>query len=109
TAPWFCWLAYTAPHAPFHLPPVNMHTRGALPTDQASIDADPLPYYLAMVESLDFEIGRLFGAIPPADLANTVIIFIGDNGTDRNVVQLPYPMNHAKGSLYEGGVHVPLV
>ncbi|MEZ4806562.1 MAG: sulfatase-like hydrolase/transferase [Flavobacteriales bacterium] len=109
TDPWFCWLAYTAPHTPFHLPPLNMHTQGALPTDQASITANPLPYYLAMVESLDFEIGRLFASIPASELANTVIIFIGDNGTDRNVIQAPHAMNHGKGTLYEGGVNVPMV
>lgn len=108
-APWFCWLAYTAPHTPFHLPPLNMHTQGALPTDQASIDADPLPYYLAMVESLDYEMGRLLGTLSAEELANTVIIFIGDNGTDRNVIQAPYGMMQSKGTLFEGGVHVPLV
>lgn len=109
TQPWFCWLAYTAPHVPFHLPPLNMHTQGPLPTDQASITANPLPYFLAMVESLDYEMGRLLATIPADELANTVIIFIGDNGTDRNVIQAPHTMNHGKGTLYEGGVHVPLV
>ncbi|MBK8533359.1 MAG: sulfatase-like hydrolase/transferase [Flavobacteriales bacterium] len=107
TQPWFCWLAYTAPHVPFHLPPLNMHTQGPLPTDQASITANPLPYFLAMVESLDYEMGRLLATIPADELANTVIIFIGDNGTDRNVIQAPHAMNHGKGTLYEGGVHVP--
>ena len=46
--PWFCWLAYTAPHSPFHLPPSNMHSQGNLPSDQASIEANSLPYYLSM-------------------------------------------------------------
>ena len=23
--PWFLWLAYTAPHTPFHLPPADLH------------------------------------------------------------------------------------
>lgn len=57
--PWFLWLAYTAPHTLFHLPPLEMHSQGNLPTDQASIDANPLPYYMAMMESIDYEIGRL--------------------------------------------------
>ena len=109
TEPWFCWLAYTAPHVPFHLPPQNLHTQGALPTDQASIDTDPLPYYLAMLESVDFEIGRLLATIPEDELANTVIIFIGDNGTDRNVIQQPYGINQSKGTLFQGGVNVPMV
>ncbi len=109
TQPWFCWLAYNAPHAPFHRPPLYMHSQGALPTDQASIDADPLPYYLAMVESVDHEIGRLLDAIPADQLSNTTIVFIGDNGTPGEVVQAPYLPSKAKGTLYQGGVQVPLV
>lgn len=107
--PWFCWLAYNAPHTPFHLPPQEMHSQGNLPTDQASIDANPFPYFLAMLESVDYEMGRLFDNIPPDVLNNTVIIFLGDNGTDRKVIQQPYPMNHGKVSLYQGGIHVPMV
>ena len=107
--PWFCWLAYTAPHTPLHLPPLNMHSQGALPTDQASITADPLPYFLAMTESVDYEMGRLLDALPPEVRANTVVIFMGDNGTDAGVIQMPYLPNHGKGTLFEGGVRVPLV
>jgi len=109
SAPWFCWVAYNAPHTPFHRPPLFMHSQGALPTDQASISANPLPYYLAMCESVDHEIGRLLAALTPAEIANTVVIFLGDNGTDINVIQAPYLQNHAKGTLYEGGVRVPFV
>ena len=107
--PWFCWLAYNSAHTPFHLPPLEMHTQGNLPTDAASIEANPLPYFLAMVESLDYEIGRLFDNIPADELANTVIIFVGDNGTTASAVEAPYVSNRSKGSLYQGGVHVPMV
>ncbi|MFT4761431.1 MAG: arylsulfatase A-like enzyme [Paraglaciecola sp.] len=109
TQPWFCWLAYNAPHTPLHLPPLNMHSQGDLPTDQASIDTNPQPYFLAMIESVDYEMGRLFDNIPADELANTIIIFVGDNGTSGNVIQAPYQTNRAKGSLYQGGVHVPMV
>lgn len=107
--PWFCWLAYNAPHTPLHLPPLDMHSQGALPTDAASINADPLPYYLAMCESVDHEIGRLLAALPPGEAANTVVTFLGDNGTEVDVIQAPYLQNHGKGTLFEGGVRVPLV
>ncbi len=107
--PWFCWLAYNAAHTPFHLPPNNMHTQGNLPTDSASIADNPLPYFLAMIESLDFEMGRLFDNIPADELENTVIIFVGDNGSPGAVVESPYQSNRAKGTLYQGGVHVPMV
>lgn len=109
SAPWLCWVAYTAPHSPFHLPPDSLHQQGDLPTDQASINADPLPYYLAMIESVDHEMGRLLRSLQPDVRANTVVVFLGDNGTPAQVIQSPYFQNHAKGTLYEGGVRVPLV
>ena len=105
---WFLWLAYNAPHTPFHLPPDNLHTQGQLPNDQASIDSNPLPYYLAMIEAIDSEIGRLFNNIDEEELANTTIIFIGDNGTPNQVVQ-QYNSNRAKGSLFKGGINIPMI
>lgn len=107
--PWFCWLAYTAPHSPFHLPPAHMHNQFSLSENSASIEANPLPYYLAMAESMDYEINRLLTALSDEVYQNTIIVFIGDNGTPRQVVQPPYNRNQAKGSLYQGGIHVPLV
>lgn len=109
TSPWFCWLAYNAPHTPLHRPPLFMHDQGPLPTDPDSVAANPLPYYLAMLESVDFELGRLLASLSAAELANTLVVFVGDNGTSMEVIQSPYVAGHAKGTLYEGGVRVPLV
>lgn len=106
--PWFLWLAYNAPHTPFHLPPNELHSQGTLPTDQASIDANPLPYYMAMIEAMDTEIGRLLNSMSQEEKDNTIIIFIGDNGTPNQVVQ-EYPSQRAKGSVYQGGVNVPMI
>ena len=108
TDPWFLWLAYNAPHTPFHLPPVDLHSQGNLPTDEASIEATPLPYYQAMIEAMDSEIGRLLESMSEDERNNTVIIFVGDNGTPNQVVQT-YNSNRAKGSIYQGGVNVPMV
>ena len=107
--PWFCWLAYTAPHSPFHLPPNEMHSQGNLVDDIATIEVNPRPYYMAMIESIDYEIGRLLSQIPKAEQENTVVIFVGDNGTPGSVIQSPFLSNRSKGSLYQGGIHVPLV
>lgn len=109
TKPWFLWMAYTAPHTPFHLAPTNLHTQGNLPTDEASIDANPLPYYLSALEALDSEMGRLINSMSDEEKANTIIIFIGDNGTPGQVAQSPYGRRTVKGSLYQGGINVPLV
>ncbi len=107
--PWFCWLAYNAPHTPFHLPPSEMHSQGNLPSDSASIAANPLPYFMAMTESIDYEMGRLINSMSSSELANTIIIFIGDNGSHGQVLQAPYTAGQGKGSLYQGGVQVPLI
>lgn len=106
---WFCWVAYTAPHTPFHLPPDSLHSQGNLPSDVASINANPMPYFMAMVESVDHEIGRIMDNIPSNELDNTIIIFIGDNGTHPKVIQSPYKMNQGKGTLYQGGINVPMI
>ncbi|MGB0523763.1 MAG: sulfatase-like hydrolase/transferase [Flammeovirgaceae bacterium] len=107
--PWFLWVAYTAPHTPFHLPPSHLHSQGNLPTDQASITSNPEPYFMAMMEAMDTEIGRLLAAIPTEELENTTIIFVGDNGTTGAVIQNPYSRRTAKGTLYQGGVNVPMI
>ena len=103
--PWFAWVAFNAPHTPLHKPPNSLHSYDSLSGTQANINANPRPYYEAMVEAMDTEVGRLLAAV---DRSNTHIIFIGDNGTPGNVIQPPWNA-HAKGSLYEGGVRVPLL
>ncbi len=59
-----------------------------------------------MVEAMDTEMGRLLSNV---DLATTTVIFMGDNGTLSGVIQPPFPSDHSKGSVYEGGVRVPLL
>ena len=104
--PWFLWLAYNAPHTPFHIPPSEMHSQGSLPAYDASLDATP--YYMAAIEALDYQVGRLLDEIPDSELENTIIIFVGDNGTPAAVAQDPYGRRKAKGTLYQGGINVPM-
>lgn len=108
TQPWFLWLAYSAPHTPFHLPPNDLHSLGVLLTDQASIDENPIPYYMAMIEAMDAEIGRLLSTMSQEEKDNTVIIFIGDNGSNSNVAQ-EYNSKRTKGTVYQGGINVPMI
>ena len=104
--PWFMWLAYNAPHTPFHAPPINMHSQGNLPAYNNGLD--PIPYYMAAIEAMDFQIGRLLDAIPEVERNNTIIIFIGDNGTPNQVAQNPYSSATVKNTLYQGGVNVAM-
>lgn len=104
--PWFVWLAYNAPHTPFHVPPANMHNQGALPEYTSSVDATP--YYMAAIEAMDFQIGEFLDNIPDDEKDNTVIIFIGDNGTPNQVAQSPFTSTSVKNTLYQGGINVPM-
>jgi arylsulfatase B len=96
---WVAWVAFNAPHTPFHNPPTSLHSYGASPTTN-------LLKYRAAVESMDTEIGRLLLSV---NAATTDIIFIGDNGTPGAVIQSPYDAAHSKDTLYEGGIRVPLI
>lgn len=104
--PWFLWLAYNAPHTPFHVPPSNMHSQGVLPEYAPGMDGTP--YYMAAIEAMDFQIGHLLESLPSDEREKTVIIFIGDNGTPNQVAQNPYSSATAKNTLYQGGINVPM-
>ncbi len=74
------------------------------------------PIMAAMIEPLDDAVGRLLDTLDEAGLAeNTIIIFTSDNGGNMyDVVEDMPPTNNAplrngKGSIYEGGVRVPLI
>jgi len=109
--PWFAWVAYNAPHSPFHKPPSDLHTYDTtVPSwNTLPIGANQRTHFNAAIEALDTEIGRLLSSMSPAVLANTWVIFVGDNGTPPQVVQDPFSSTHAKNTLYEGGVRVPLL
>jgi arylsulfatase A-like enzyme len=98
--PWFLWLAHAAPHSPFHEPPAGTYSVGNTSNNGRK--------YVAMIENMDFELRRLLDGLDPAVRANTLVIFAGDNGTPGSVIQ-DYPSDHSKGTLYQGGVRVPLI
>ena len=73
------------------------------------------PIYAAMVASLDENVGRLLDRLDQKGLAeDTVTVFISDNGgyindyREQGPVTSNYPLRSGKGSLYEGGVRVPM-
>jgi arylsulfatase B len=107
--PWFLWLAYNAPHAPFHVPPAGLYTQSGVKAGASADSQNPRSMYFAAAEALDHELGRLLASLPQAVHSKTTVVFIGDNGTPQRVIQAPFSRDHAKGSLYEGGVHVPMV
>lgn len=107
--PWFLWLAFNAPHTPFHLPPADLHSQSELTGEETDINRNAADYYRASLEALDTEVGRLLDGLPEEERARTVVLFMGDNGTPAKVAAEVYDLRGAKGSLYEGGTHVPMV
>ncbi len=103
-APWFLWVAFNAPHTPLHDAPAALHDVELGPTSTTH------DQFSAMSQALDTELGRLLDHLDASgSREDTFVVFIGDNGTARNVIQLPYTRDQAKSSLYEGGVRVPFV
>lgn len=102
-SPWFIWVGFHAPHPPYHIPPAHLIQTPGLDTTQN------IGKGKAMVEALDTEIGRLLAGISPDVRSRTTIIFYGDNGTHAHLVQPPFSGGHSKGTVYNGGVHVPMI
>ena len=76
------------------------------------------PDYAAMVESLDENVGRVLDKLADKGIADrTLVVFLSDNGgyvgTCRYQPDMPVtsnaPLRSGKGSLYEGGIRVPLI
>lgn len=108
--PWFVWLALTAAHEPYPEPPLELLSAETAAAVSAP-DVSKETLHKATVEALDTELGRLLGSLRPAVLANTLVVFIGDNGSPSDSLPDPAvePFKGAKGSLQEGGIHVPLL
>ena len=77
----------------------------------------PRAAYAAMITRMDRYIGRLLDLLDELQLTdNTLVIFTSDNGTTHLKGEVDYeffrsvgPLRGLKGSLYEGGVRVPLI
>ena len=71
------------------------------------------PYYAAMMENLDTNIGRLLDALDRLGKRdNTITVFTSDNGGLSSAEGSPacnLPLAAGKGWLMEGGVRAPLL
>jgi arylsulfatase A-like enzyme len=59
-----------------------------------------------VLSALDGQLARLFCEL---DFNSTTVILTSDNGTGELAVVPPYDPARAKGSVYQGGVQVPLI
>lgn len=107
--PFFLWLAFNAPHTPYHLPPASLCDTAGLSGTAQHIAANPKKYFKAAIQAMDTEIGRLLQYLQTTGkLDSTTIIFIGDNGNDKQVAKISNT-SKSKGTLFDYGIHVPLI
>jgi arylsulfatase A-like enzyme len=64
-----------------------------------------------MVHRLDVNVGKIMDELKKQDLYNnTVVVFLSDNGGYFNGnVSINAPFRGQKGTLFEGGIHVPFI
>jgi len=121
TQPFFAYVAFGPPHAPFTIPPYTMLSAT---TQQALVQSGLAPGFTfpaatyttpgfgplgfgAMIEATDTAIRRVWEAVPERLRVETFLIVIGDNGTVTNAT--PPGFLHAKRQLFWGGTRVPLL
>jgi len=102
--PFFLYLAHWDVHSP-HRAEKKVVAKYKEKLKNGNWDNKWNPTYAAMIEAFDKSIGQVRQAIKKAGIANnTLIIVTSDNGTIGQVAS--GPLKGAKGSLFEGGVHV---
>ena len=102
--PFFLYIAHECPHFPFQGPGDGEK----LVTAENWMERDA-ETYVAMLEDLDNEVGRIISAIDDAGITkDTIVVFASDNGGFAGAAHMG-PLKGAKGSTLEGGIRVPLI
>ena len=109
--PFYLYFAHYATHTPIQRDPrfIQKYLDAGLDEGQAR--------YASMVEGVDKSLGDLLDYLEKNNLAeNTIIIFMTDNGGNaenraKGGVRFMHnlPLRNGKGSVYEGGIRVPLM
>jgi arylsulfatase A-like enzyme len=100
--PFFLFLSYNAPHGPLEATEKYL-------SRFVNIDDKKRRTYAAMVSALDDGVGALLNKLEDLSLdENTMVVFLSDNGgPERNNSSDNGMLRDGKGSVYEGGFHVP--
>lgn len=107
--PFFAMMAYYAVHAPF-----MANERYAANYADAKIPK-AAKAYATMVESVDTSVGEILKHLDTLGVAdNTLVIFLGDNGSDaplggEHTIASSAPLRGKKATHYEGGMRIPFI
>jgi arylsulfatase A-like enzyme len=122
--PFFLYLAYTQPHLSLQVPDEELAQYDGKFEESPYIgDKGYLPHirprsaYAAMISRLDRYVGQVWDTLKAEGLEdNTIIFFTSDNGTTHVPSQADYTFFNStgglrglKGSMYEGGIRVPMI
>ncbi|MEZ4699359.1 MAG: arylsulfatase [Rhodothermales bacterium] len=122
--PFFLYMPFTVPHLSIQAPEEEVAAYAGLieeaPYQHTAYLQHPAPRagYAAMVTHLDRGIGDIMALLKELGLdENTVVFFSSDNGptydrlggSDSDYFHSAGPFRGLKGSLYEGGIRVPLI
>ncbi len=106
--PFFAYLSHYAVHSPFQ--------RDARFAENYTAVEDPkLANFATMVEGMDKSLGDVLDTLEALGVAsNTLVLFLGDNGTDApmgdpHLTASSAPLRAKKGTHYEGGMRVPFI
>jgi arylsulfatase A-like enzyme len=109
--PFFLELAYGAPHWPFQSPTTSSVARrenNSMMQHPSDDDAPTRADYVAIMEDLDREIGKVLEALRARGLErNTLVVFTSDNGGEW--LSRMDPLFHRKDTVWEGGIRVPAI
>jgi arylsulfatase A-like enzyme len=107
--PFFLYFPQYAVHAPFHSDP-----RFAANYEQSGKSAAARTF-ATLIEGMDKSLGDVLDHVQKLGVAeNTLVVFLGDNGSDaplghEHTVACAAPLRGKKGSHYEGGMRVPFI
>ncbi|NNC89996.1 MAG: sulfatase [Akkermansiaceae bacterium] len=107
--PFYLYFSHYAVHAPFHSDPrfaAHYADSGKPGNAQA---------FATLIEGMDKSLGDMLDQFEELGVAeNTLVLFLGDNGSDaplghQHAVACAAPLRGKKGAHYEGGMRVPFI